>query len=330
MTAGVNAKRQHRHFASTEGSLQHQHLIEAGGGLIAIAADGDEVQRRSYPNSFHGDTGGDGLGIRPRPRPGRERRRVGDEAGALLAAPMAPPGISDLVIGARQVSLRSTSPAATLSSSTGFSATSGTSRAPRSSPRRRRKLSYGSPAVTITSDPTVRGPAATSARRRRHAGPPRGPDPGRSSSIRSPPVTPPPARDWPSPAPPLRRLGVSAGLLLHPRPRGAGLGPLDGADRPARARLLHGGQSQLVHRQPSAELPVRHRGRLRREERSPGRLLRNFSYGGITVLGPVRPSPGRRVPRLRISVRKGLAETWGFLSHGAAPMLARAIRTGVA
>jgi TldD protein len=33
--AGVNAKRQHRHFASTEGALQHQHLVEAGGAPAA-------------------------------------------------------------------------------------------------------------------------------------------------------------------------------------------------------------------------------------------------------------------------------------------------------
>ena len=37
-----------------------RHLVEAGGGLMAIASDGDQVQRRSYPNSFHGDTGGAG------------------------------------------------------------------------------------------------------------------------------------------------------------------------------------------------------------------------------------------------------------------------------
>ena len=30
---GINAKRQHRHFASTEGSRQHQHLVETGGML---------------------------------------------------------------------------------------------------------------------------------------------------------------------------------------------------------------------------------------------------------------------------------------------------------
>ena len=131
--AGVNAKRQHRHFASTEGSLQHQHLIEAGGGLTAIAANGDEAQRRSYPNTFHGNTGGVGwefvLGLDLV----ANGARVGEEAVALLSAPMAPAGINDLVIGAQQVSLQIHSRPATPWNSTGSWATSGTSPAPRSS-----------------------------------------------------------------------------------------------------------------------------------------------------------------------------------------------------
>jgi len=36
--AGVNAKRSHRYFASTEGSRQEQHFVESGGMVLAIAA----------------------------------------------------------------------------------------------------------------------------------------------------------------------------------------------------------------------------------------------------------------------------------------------------
>ncbi len=61
--AGVNAKRQHRHFAATDGTRQHQHLIETGALLVATASAGDQVQRRSFPNSFHGNTGGAGWEI---------------------------------------------------------------------------------------------------------------------------------------------------------------------------------------------------------------------------------------------------------------------------
>ena len=54
--AGVNAKRQHRYFANSEGSLQEQHFVETGAMVLAVASDGHIVQRRSFPNSFHGNT----------------------------------------------------------------------------------------------------------------------------------------------------------------------------------------------------------------------------------------------------------------------------------
>ena len=104
--AGVNAKRQHRHFASTEGSRQHQHLLETGAMLVVTAAGHGDVQRRSYPNSFHGNTAGAGweylAGLAMR----ENAARVGEEAVALLTAPLAPRGHADVVIGAQQVSLQ--------------------------------------------------------------------------------------------------------------------------------------------------------------------------------------------------------------------------------
>jgi TldD protein len=103
---GVNAKRQHRHFASTEGSRQHQSLVETGGMLVTLAAGDGGLQRRSYPDSFHGNTSGSGwefvLGL---DLPGNAPR-VGAEAAALLSARTAPAGEDDLMIGAQQVSLQ--------------------------------------------------------------------------------------------------------------------------------------------------------------------------------------------------------------------------------
>ena len=43
-----------KYFASTEGSVIEQHLIESGAGLEVTAQHGDEVQTRSYPNSHYG------------------------------------------------------------------------------------------------------------------------------------------------------------------------------------------------------------------------------------------------------------------------------------
>src|SRR5665647_2200349 len=39
-------------FASSEGSLVEQHLVESGGGIEATAVADGEVQKRSHPNSF--------------------------------------------------------------------------------------------------------------------------------------------------------------------------------------------------------------------------------------------------------------------------------------
>ena len=74
--AGVNAKRQHRFFADSEGSLQEQHFVESGGMVLAVAANDHVVQRRSYPNSFHGNTAAAGWEYVRRSRP-RERGRAG-------------------------------------------------------------------------------------------------------------------------------------------------------------------------------------------------------------------------------------------------------------
>ena len=97
--AGVNARRQHRYFASTEGSRQEQHFVESGGMVQAVAASEHLVQRRSYPNSFHGNTGAAGWEYVEDLRLPQEAARVGAEAVQLLTAPVAEPGTHSLVIG---------------------------------------------------------------------------------------------------------------------------------------------------------------------------------------------------------------------------------------
>jgi TldD protein len=44
--------RERKWFASTEGALTEQTIIETGGGIVATAVGESEVQARSYPNSF--------------------------------------------------------------------------------------------------------------------------------------------------------------------------------------------------------------------------------------------------------------------------------------
>jgi TldD protein len=42
-------------FANTEGVFTEQEIVETGAGIVALAVDEDEVQQRSYPNSFGRD-----------------------------------------------------------------------------------------------------------------------------------------------------------------------------------------------------------------------------------------------------------------------------------
>ena len=104
--AGVNAKRSHRYFASTEGSRQEQHFVESGGMVLALAGGEQLVQRRSYPNSFHGNTAAAGWEYVTGLRLPEEAARVGAEAVALLTAPVAEPGTASVVIGPAQLALQ--------------------------------------------------------------------------------------------------------------------------------------------------------------------------------------------------------------------------------
>jgi len=45
------AIREHKLFANSEGALTDQMIYEVGGGIVATAVGGEEVQRRSYPTS---------------------------------------------------------------------------------------------------------------------------------------------------------------------------------------------------------------------------------------------------------------------------------------
>jgi TldD protein len=334
--AGVNAKRQHRHFASTEGARQHQHLVESGAMLVAVAAGDTGVQRRSYPNSFHGNTGGAGwefvLGL---DLPGHADR-VGAEAVQLLTAPAAPAGTFDLVIGAQQVALQIHESAGhaleldrILGDERNFAGTSFIGAGDIGS------LRYGSPAVSITSDPTVPGTRGSFA--------------------------------FDDEGTPARRVGLieegivrhtlsnrdsaaRAGLEVTGAARGDGwaylpvcfsthvfLEPGTGTTDELLDRL---GEGFLVEDNRSWSIDNRrlnfqfgtevayevHRGRK-------GRLLRNFSYGGVTpqFWNSVEAVAGPEEFRVfGYPCGKGEPKQWGFLSHGAAPLLARGIRTGVA
>jgi TldD protein len=104
--ARFQAVRVEKLFASTDGALCEQRTTECGGGVSAVAVDGDESQIRSYPASHGGHVAQAGYehflaldlpGVAP---------RVSEEAVALLAAPACPPAHTTLVLAGEQLGLQ--------------------------------------------------------------------------------------------------------------------------------------------------------------------------------------------------------------------------------
>jgi TldD protein len=334
--AGVNAKRQHRHLGNSEGSRQHQHFLETGAGLVANAVGHGDVQRRSYPNSFHGNTAAAGWEYIATLDLVNQAVRVGEEAVALLTAPVAPAGTADVVIGAQQVSLQiheSSGHALELDRILGDEANyAGTSFLSVDDIGSRR---YGSPAVTITSDPTIPGTRGsfafddegTPARRTRLI------DQGlfaatlsnRDAAGRSGQQLTGAARSdgW-------AYLPVCFSTHVYLEP---GQGSLDELlERMGDGFYIDDNRSWSIdNRRWNFQFGTEVAYEVRRGRR--GRLLKNFSYGGITpqFWGSVEAVAGPEELRIfGYPCGKGEPKQWGFLSHAAAPMLVRNLRIGVA
>jgi TldD protein len=98
--------REERHFASTEGALLDQTIVESGGGVDATATSDDEVQTRSFPNSFgrHQVCAGWEV-IEAFDLPGNAER-IAEEAVALLTAPPCPAGTMTVILDATQAALQ--------------------------------------------------------------------------------------------------------------------------------------------------------------------------------------------------------------------------------
>lgn len=335
--SGVNAKRQHRHFADSFGSHQHQHLVECGAMLVATASGCGDAQRRSYPNSFHGNTGGAGWEFVTGLDLVTNADRVGREAAQLLTAPLAPRGSADVVIGPQQLSLQIHESAGhaleldrILGDERNFAGTSFIC------PEDVGTLQYGSSAVTIVSDPTVPGTRGS------FAFDDEGTPAARTVLVDQGLVTATLST---------RESAARSGLAATGAARSDGwaylpvcfsthvfLQPGDGGnldellDRMGDGYLIDDNRSwsiddQRLNFQFGTEVAWEVHGGKR------GRLLKNFSYGGVTpqfwrsieaVAGP---------EEFRIfgyPCGKGEPKQWGFLSHGAAPALARSVAIGVA
>jgi hypothetical protein len=236
--------RQRKLFASTEGAFIEQELFESGAGIEATATSPDEVQNRSYPNSFGRHQGSGGYEYITALELDRHGQRIGEEAVALLTAPQCPSGVKTLILDASQTALQiheSCGHPTELDRVFGMEAAyAGTSFM---TPEKLNHLQYGSPKVTITADamtPTGLGtfgwddiegnrPGAGAAEQRHDAR----------------------RRLEPDPLDPDDQCQPGVGRFVA-----------RADDRGNQGRRVHGDEPQLEHRRQAAQLPVRHPARL--------------------------------------------------------------------
>lgn len=99
------AQREWKTFAATDGSYTEQVITHCGSAVEANAVDGDEHQRRSYPDSGGGWNAAGyeyirSLGLADRAEP------LADEAVALLTAPQCPSGRFTIILDPSQLYLQ--------------------------------------------------------------------------------------------------------------------------------------------------------------------------------------------------------------------------------
>ncbi|MCR4407266.1 MAG: TldD/PmbA family protein [Anaerolineae bacterium] len=154
--------REHKIFASSEGSYIEQEIIESGCGLEATAVGEHDVQQRSYPNSFGQHQGTAGYELIQAMDLVGHAARVGAEAAALLSAPQCPSMTTSLILGSTQLALQvheSCGHPIELDRVFGFEAAyAGTSFL---TPEKLGTFRYGSEIVNITADATIPGGLGT-------------------------------------------------------------------------------------------------------------------------------------------------------------------------
>ena len=145
-----------KHFASSEGARIEQRIVQSGAGLTAFAVGPDDLQVRSYPNSFGGHYECNGYELVGRLDLLGHAAETAATAAALLVAPVGPAGVTTIILDGSQVSLQlheSCGHPAELDRALGHEANyAGTSFL---TPDQLGTLRYGSPVVSIVSDATT-------------------------------------------------------------------------------------------------------------------------------------------------------------------------------
>src|SRR5213079_3353866 len=90
-------------FASSIGSLIDQTRTVTGAGFVAHSYKGNEIQKRSYPNSFGGQHQLKGYELVEELDLLKHAPRAAEEAVALHSADQCPEGVFDLILNSSQL-----------------------------------------------------------------------------------------------------------------------------------------------------------------------------------------------------------------------------------
>jgi len=102
----MNFHRAEQWFVSSEGAKIYQTKYTTGAGYAAHAFAGNEIQKRSYPNSFGGQWQNKGYELIEELKLLENARRVGEEAVALLKAEQCPAGVFTVILDSSQLGLQ--------------------------------------------------------------------------------------------------------------------------------------------------------------------------------------------------------------------------------
>jgi TldD protein len=102
----LNFHRDEQWFASSEGANIHQVKLTTGAGYAAYAFAGNEIQKRSYPNSFGGQWQNKGYELIEELQLLQNARRIAEEAVALHKADQCPEGTYQVILDSSQLGLQ--------------------------------------------------------------------------------------------------------------------------------------------------------------------------------------------------------------------------------
>jgi len=102
----LNFNREESWFVSSEGSDIHQTKYSTGAGYAAYAFAGNEIQKRSYPNSYGGQWQNKGYELIEELKLLENARRIAEETVALHSADQCPEGTFDIILDSSQLGLQ--------------------------------------------------------------------------------------------------------------------------------------------------------------------------------------------------------------------------------